>query len=502
MTLISPQHVLGILCVLAAVALFVGGRSPQVRQSEFSSTAKNTARWHAALTLAFVFIAVYGSLVPFNFQSLSLEEGFQIFQTELMKLDHVIQGRSDRSSRIDFGVNFVLLIPVSFFFMGTRLRGVSVSAGNFKVVVAASIVIACCLMVTLSIEFAQVWLPKRVASARDVFAQLLGTVTGIVGWLLLGPRLGKAFQVSRGQTDTGDWISWFCNFYLLGFVVYSLVPFDFILQPDELYHRLESDRVQIWPILAERIDADTIVAWAISAAAWLPVGVFSARKISDSFPASRTIVEQLSLGILIVLAIEVGQFFVMSRYCESIDIVVGTCGIAAGMLVNHRVLSDRKLDRLSSNTVSTGLSWLLATVAWAGAVFGLLCWPFEFSDDADQIRTRLAGYLTAPFASLQRGSIMNAAGQIVRKLMYFSLLGYLGAATSRSLITSGGNAKWVSVLFLVVAIVSAILIELFQATLISHTPDITDTILYLMGMLSGYFVSQKIHDSRRATEQT
>ena len=68
-------------------------------------------RTYITLSLCYLAFVIYGSLIPFQFRSLPIEEAINRFR-HLPYLNLGIQ------SRADFVANILLFIPLSFFLMG------------------------------------------------------------------------------------------------------------------------------------------------------------------------------------------------------------------------------------------------------------------------------------------------------------------------------------------------------------------------------------------------
>jgi len=139
------------------------------------------------LAILFVALAICGSLVPFRFHPTEFEQAWKAFVADF-------QSWTFGGSRVDLGVNVLLFVPISFFCLQAC---VGESNSRIRRTIAIVVVVAACMTVSLGIEFAQNWFPPRVPSARDVFAQVIGTSIGAMIWLAVG-----ATVFDRSKTGT------------------------------------------------------------------------------------------------------------------------------------------------------------------------------------------------------------------------------------------------------------------------------------------------------------
>src|SRR5262245_17972432 len=189
--------------------------------------------WLGLLWLAFV---VYGSLAPFSFQPLSVEEARDEFAKVL---DRPLQF----ASRSDLVANVLLLVPLAFCLMGAMGvdRSRVLSLGDVFLVLPA------CVATSFVVEFVQVYLPDRTSSLGDIVAQGIGACVGVLLWLFAGQK----------ATDWARWV-WtpplpvrldarLLPAYLLVLALVHLVPFDLITSPVDLYRKFRDGQVNLVP---------------------------------------------------------------------------------------------------------------------------------------------------------------------------------------------------------------------------------------------------------------
>ena len=121
-------------------------------------------------------VAVYGSLVPLHFQPLGWREAWSQFQRiPFLTLDV--------GARADWVANILLFVPIGFLAMGV----LTVDRRNvlWKMLSVVGVVVPC-VVLSVGVEFTQLWFPPRTVSQNDIVAESLGAVAGSLLWLAVG----------------------------------------------------------------------------------------------------------------------------------------------------------------------------------------------------------------------------------------------------------------------------------------------------------------------------
>ena len=126
-----------------------------------------------ATGLYLVFV-IYGSLVPLVFNHLSIEAA-------LTQFNHIPYLRLGIDSRADWIANIVLYFPLSLL-ASANFNHVHTLLGRLLV---ATLVLAFCLLIAISVEFTQLFFPPRTVSLNDLIAEALGSLMGVLSWLFL-----------------------------------------------------------------------------------------------------------------------------------------------------------------------------------------------------------------------------------------------------------------------------------------------------------------------------
>lgn len=265
-------------------------------------TAWRRWRWW----LAYAAFVVYGSLVPLDWQPLSLAEAWQRFQA-IPFLQLGVE------SRADWVANGVLYVPLGL--LGARaLAGwrIGAAAGLAAWLLAA--------VLATAVEFAQLQFPPRTVSQNDLYAELLGAALGV----LLAPRvhgwIGRAAQ-AWGR-DAGRLAQVLLAGYAVAYVLYAFFPYDLLLSRSELAAKLASPMwgwLLAWPDEASplRVTLQVIAEVAMT----VPIGL-ALRRWSPA--------RGLLAGLLLGLVIEIAQLFIASGVSQGLSVLSRGLGVAIG----------------------------------------------------------------------------------------------------------------------------------------------------------------------------
>ncbi len=314
---------------------------------------------------AFLCLAAYGSLVPFNFRPMSFDQAWDDFWF------HQDWGRIDLGNRSDWGANVLLFVPIAFFGMG--LWCVDRKSRLWKAA-GMVLVIGFCAASSLMIEFFQSFIHARVPSHDDVYAQAVGTLVGIVCWFGFGQILTNWWRLHTSKGEHQPLLASVLSLYVLGLIAYSLIPLDFVIHPAEIYKKYQAGLIVLVPDWQAGITKDTVWRIVSDGLAFVPIGVWATIIWHDGH-RRRTWLRSLLIGGSVVVLIETAQVFLLSRYAETTDLVDWTLGNCLG-LGRHLVcsVSAESCSRVSrSKTASDiGLVWSGRLVCGVSGVLFLL----------------------------------------------------------------------------------------------------------------------------------
>lgn len=281
----------------------------------------------AMLLLAWTAFVVYGSLVPLDFHALAWD---QVARDFLGRGDAELQLRS----LTDWTTNIAIFVPAGFFGLATLRRqgqGWGVSLWSILLTLVG------CILLSLGIEFTQIFFPPRDSSALDVMANAIGAALGIVGWLALGAGTTQAYQAlarlhhlprsrSLGGTLRTAWLG-SCGLLIAGWGgLFSTHWLDW----DAAIARLVS--IRVLPFL-EHQAADiglALLSTVFATMAYAPLGaVFWLLKIGHAKPLRKKLFVTAIAAAGIALLVEAAKLFLLARNPDTGNIAIA--GLAAGL---------------------------------------------------------------------------------------------------------------------------------------------------------------------------
>ncbi|HEV7929903.1 MAG TPA: VanZ family protein, partial [Nitrosospira sp.] len=185
----------------------------------------------ARLALGYLALIVYGSLLPFHLNELSLATAWINFQ-------HIPLLKLGVENRADLVANLLLYIPFGFLVCGWLVgenRRPSVLVTGMLLSLLFTTVVA------LAVEFTQQFFAPRTVSLNDLFAEFAGSVLGISLWPVIGKRL---MHLTRSIFQGGAQARYaLLGAYTLAYAVLSIFPYDFLLSSGEWQAKLASGNV-------------------------------------------------------------------------------------------------------------------------------------------------------------------------------------------------------------------------------------------------------------------
>jgi len=442
---------------------------------------QNTNRWQKKLLIlsafAYLSFVIYGSLVPLNVRSLSFEEAWSAF----VNIPYLELGIG---SRADWVANILLFIPLAFLWQGViwPLRGA------FYRFLSALGLWGACILLSILIEFMQVFFPPRTVSLNDILAEGIGAGIGIIAWRLVGPALLRwlpEWRAQQGASSLCERILWV---YLAGLFFYNLMPLDLTISPVEIYHQWKEGRVVLIPFgFSVKDTAQLIYDLTTDIVIWIPVAVLWVLSAKKSLG-------HIWLAVLLfAVFIEISQLFVYSRVTDVTDILTAAIGGGVGVWIGGRLRSKFFLKKESGAIRPTRsrhfFIGLGGAVLWTGILILIFWYPFDFHVERNFVLERLSSFVKVPFVAYYFGTEFRALTEVFHKILFFVPLGFLLALTA---LPSRSSLLINFVMVFAMAII-ALGIELGQVVLPDKNPDMTDWLLEMLGGISGYWGTLVLH---------
>lgn len=272
-------------------------------------------RVNFVLWLAWTVFVVYGSLLPFDYRALTLDQAIDGFR-------HMPFLRLGIESRADWVANGVLYVPVGL--LTTRL--LLAMFGGRVAPLAMLLAVMFGVVLAGAVEFAQQFFPPRTVSQNDLIAECLGTLLGALVAPWLTPwvaRLHSLRSLGGRRLFLG-----LLEVYLAVYLLQSMFPFDLLLNSGEWAGKLASDNTG-WFMAAASAQRGWLAGLFLVIELLLaaPIGLL----LAAWWPARRNMfVPALALGLVVGLAIELGQLTIASGTSQGASVITRGLGAALG----------------------------------------------------------------------------------------------------------------------------------------------------------------------------
>lgn len=362
-------------------------------------------RRHAFLAcIAWLTFIVYGSLLPFEIRDYSLAKGVEIFRN--------IPYRSlGTLSRADWVANILLYMPLGFLGCAWMAAGARTGVGR---ILAVSVVFMLCITIAVIIEFVQIFFAPRTVSLNDLLAESIGTLGGVLTWMIWRRRLhGLAQAFLSGGRES---LIAATTLYLLAYVALSLFPFDFLVSADEFARKLSSDRLG-WFVAGQCEGWVRCVAPRVGEVLGIaPLGVLAAITARQRLSPIRLFLAGAALGVLL----EVLQIAIASGLSQGLSVPLRGAGLLAGAWLGQslRVLGPHAIAGAAWRTAR------FAAVPWVAAIAAVNGWfkaPWIATDAALE---RLAEVRLLPFYYHYFSSEVGAMQSLLAQVAMYAPIGF------------------------------------------------------------------------------
>jgi len=438
---------------------------------ENAKPQRNLLVW---LAFAYVAFVIYGSLVPLDFHPRPLREAWESFE----RIPYLELGIG---SRADWVANILLFVPLAYLWLGALWPNRRPVAG----VLVSIWVLFVCIVLSVAIEFTQIFFPPRTVSVNDILAEALGAAIGVVLWWVTGRRVVAWLGAWSDAHGRASKVERFLHIYLALVFGYSVLPLDLTISAVEVYHKWQEGKVLLVPFSAVYASgAQRAYALLADVAIWIPAAFLW--QLSSPRPLRRVVLYVMACAA----AIEVAQLFVYSRVTSTTDVLAAACGAAIGALLARRLRPDVDDHRPSRSAGSGGVSvllWLIGVAGWMIVLMVVFWYPFNFSNDWGFVHGRVAALKRVPFVAYYYGTEFRAVTEVFHKTGFFFPLGALLA------IGAVGIRRRFPVPAVLLHLASALVIagaaagiEAGQLFLPGKNADTTDWLLETLGGAAGY----------------
>jgi VanZ family protein len=437
--------------------------------------------------LAFVAIAVYGSLVPLHYRPLGFGGAAERFGS-------ILREPLELGSRSDWVANILLFVPIGFCGAAALLVDVR---GPLRAGVAAPAVVLACATLSGAIEFTQLWFPPRTVSSHDILAETIGGATGVALWLVAGRAATAWIRSSLAARRPGRQVAWVLQAYVVVLLVVSFLPLDLTIAPKELARKYRQGRIVLVPFSAAPASAPGMALdLAIGILGFVPVGLLAATALTPRGRPARSLGRSILIGAALAALIELGQVFVYSRFSDATDVLLGAAGTGLGAWLARCRVPRAGADRAAGGgpgTLGPVWAWMALAGLYGAALIADFWAPFDFSGDGLLIRARLREACTrVPFAALYAGDYLAALMTVVHKMTWFAPLGALLTMAAIRTAPGPGGRRWRVAAGIAAAVAGAAVLELGQVLLPGRVADPTDVLLCGGGAVVGALAAARL----------
>jgi len=397
---------------------------------------------------------VYGTTIPFNF--VSSRAAVYEHWTRVVWNPLVSPDTGQRVSIPDFVSNVLLFTPFGCFGMWAFRRPRN-GVARIAVLTLLSVILSA------TVEVAQLFTVDRVSSVADIFANGLGGVVGAVGGVLLGATAGTLIDgaAAAGLTDAAAFFPFLMAVLLVCAGAWE--PFDVTLEVGGIIAKLREflhDPMQFGMFSDEVISLLQHLLLGATLLVWL--------KQARVRSAARTAVVA---GVGMALVCEGGQLFISARMPGVWDALVGVVGVLVGVAAG--------VDAWRSRRTPTPRRWCAGVIGLtAGGVTMQQLSPF------DVVRNGFRPFQWMPFRNYYDFTTGQTVSHSAELLLAYLPLGFALALWIR---TPSTRVAVVSA----VALIIAAPVEYLQRFIGGRFPDITDIGLSVAGAWLGMWIATR-----------
>ncbi len=297
------------------------GTPPEGRDHAKSPYAEHgpwkAGRVYLILTLAYIALLFYGSLIPLTFQRVPLGDAWQAFLTAM-------RPAYDVTGQADMVTNIAMLVPLTFCALGALSRE-DLRPGRWWMIPA---IFAGGVGVSFALEFSQVFVPRRTPSVHDVIAQVIGNVLGLAAWLGFGASFSRWVRKLVDSTDLATLHMRLLYTYTALFVFYSVLPLNPTVSLGQLWGKYKAGMIHVVPF--SDLSDIGLLGIVMKTLLCVPVGYLLA---CQGGRQGRALTRAAVGGGLFALGVEILQVFIHGRFATTSDIVFGAMGATLGGLL-------------------------------------------------------------------------------------------------------------------------------------------------------------------------
>lgn len=271
------------------------------------------------LTLGYLALIIYGSLLPFELLDVDTSRALRIF-LGMPYLDLGLEKRQDLIA------NGILFFPLALMLSAATTVGSRTSMRLLGAVMGFLIAVA----VAAGIEFMQIFFAGRSVSRNDLLSESVGSFAGCLTWGLWGGCLQRAWlSLNRHRTlPPGTALTG----YLAVYFAASVMPMDFLVSFDEWKWKFEvSPPVPLLDFAACSSVLHCAFKLPVAFVMTLPLGMLLG-VLKRTHPYRSALIQAMTYGLIIGLAVEVAQIATVSGRAEGGSVLARMLAIVMGVV--------------------------------------------------------------------------------------------------------------------------------------------------------------------------
>lgn len=440
-----------------------------------ASTA-TTKRILTALSTLAIMAVIYGSWLPFEFDTAALRADSVAVLARMTWADTSLE---------DVLTNILVYVPAGLF-LSLRLL---LSGWNGWVRLAVvGILVALTILIA---EGGQTIIHARHASFTDMLCNGLGTMVGLALAPAIWQRLTHLVDdlklaLARRPARALFWI--------VGLLVVfaKLAPFDLTIRPSDLSRSLADARWSPFdpsaaPV-ARQLEHLTETAGSFFAFALLGIfGSLSCREAGQSRASSA--VNTLARLIFLAAAVELMQLVIVSHACDAADALTYVYGAALGAVLGATLLHERWRGASSGSKNPAGRLLLMAALTVQVVMIIGYAWP----RDGEWVAPSEDSIHWIPFHAQFQASFARSVGGVVSSLMWYSTLAVMAAMV---VARRSWHYRFVMASFITIGVVT--LMEAVQAFSATRHADVTEPLLALLASIAATLACRWVEQLRPA----
>ena len=412
-------------------------------------------RIFATLFVGSILLLIYASILPVKYQAVTFANAVKEF-VDLPWLDIQLYGRAD------WAANLLVVLPLGW--LGAAAIDWRRSTRRPLLIAIPPLTIFLCAIV-LGIEFLQAWFPTRTQSLNDVLAGCLGALFGPLIWLIGGRWTLQAASRVLNSAGVRDrfWLA--SLLYMIANLIFAAMPFDIILNTEELRQKILLGRIEFMPELNSVGD--------LTKPAFL--SVIRVVRLTLLLCFSRGVPSAVILSIVFSALCELVQIPVFTRTASLFDVIAAGFGVMLSVVAYYMKAAWMPILRRPA-------IWLLVALLSAAGLLGVIVLKSDqLIQDPVEISQRWQRFFGWPMAGYYYQAEFSALTTLVYKSIIFS---WIGGCFGMAVAMSGrASRKQISTSVTVLMIALAIATEVSQIYLRPHIPDAFDICVYATTML-------------------